>query len=454
MTLPIPPAPPASIDWEGVKTALHGIETISDRSQCQKLSGDYHTFSPILVPQLADKVADLVVRPANEVELRQVAKVCAQGRIPLTVRGAGTGNYGQCVPLAGGIVLDMTRLNQVRWVKGGVACVEAGAKLAAIEKVTQPQGWELRLMPSTYRTATIGGFVAGGSGGIGSITYGQLCDRGNILALKVMTLEPEPRLIELRGQAVQKVSHAWGINGIITELEMALAPVYPWVDVVISFADFMQAVRFSQQLSNEDGLVKKLVSTHAWPIPSYFTALRPYLREGEHTVLAIVAEAAIGPLQDLVADFGGTILYQKAAQDSGKSLNLIEYTWNHTTLHARTFDPSITYLQSLFPADPDLKLIEHCYHHYGDEVMMHLEFIRLGGHAIAAGLQLVRFTTAERLTEIMTEHERQGVFIANPHTYIIEEGGRKQMDPQQMAFKAQVDPYNLFNPGKTRAIAS
>lgn len=444
------PTPP--IDWEAVKTLLNGIETIADRSQCQKLSSDYHTFSPILVPQLADKVADLVVRPANEAEVRQVAQVCAQRRIPLTVRGAGTGNYGQCVPLAGGIVLDMTRLNQVRWVKDGVACVEAGAKLGAIAKVTQPQGWELRMMPSTYRTATIGGFVAGGSGGIGSITYGQLRDRGNILALKVMTLEEEPRLIELRDRDVQKVSHAWGINGIITELEIALAPVHPWVEVVVSFADFMQAARFSQQLSNEDGLVKKLVSTFAWPIPRYFSALRPYLVDNCHCALLIVAKSAIGSVQDLVTDFGGMIVYQKLAQDSGKSINLIEYTWNHTTLHARTLDPSITYLQTLFPADPDLKLIEHLYHYYGDEVMMHLEFIRANGQALPAGLQLVRFTTADRLTEIIRYHEAQGAFIANPHTYIIEDGGRKQMDPQQLAFKAEVDPYNLFNPGKTRAV--
>jgi len=457
--------PPPPIDWEAVKTALEGIETIADRNQCQKLSSDYHTFSPILVPQLADKVADLVVRPANAAEVRRVAQVCAQWRVPLTMRGAGTGNYGQCVPLAGGIVLDMTGLNQVLWVEGGVVGVEAGAKLAAIDKITRPQGWELRMIPSTYRTATIGGFIAGGSGGIGSITYGQLRDRGNVLALKVMTVEEEPRLIELRGREVQKVNHAWGINGIITEVELALAPVYPWVDVVVSFADFMQAVRFSQRLSQEDGLVKKLVSTHAWPIPSYFTALRPYLAEGSHCVLLIVAAAALrgempggsGPLQDLVADFGGTIVYQKSApskthQASGKSINLIEYTWNHTTLHARTLDPNLTYLQTLFPADPGLRLIEHLYHHFGDEVMMHLEFIRVNGTAIAAGLQLVRFTTADRLAEIIRDHEDHGVFVANPHTYIIEDGGRKQMDPQQMAFKTQVDPYGLCNPGKTRAL--
>jgi FAD/FMN-containing dehydrogenase len=45
---------------------------------------------------------------------------------------------------------------------------------------------------------------------------------------EVVTLEDEPRIIELRGDEVQKVNHAYGTNGIITQLEMPLAPAYPW----------------------------------------------------------------------------------------------------------------------------------------------------------------------------------------------------------------------------------
>jgi len=118
-----------------------------------------------------------------------VAQACVTARVPLTIRGAGTGNYGQCIPLAGGVILDLSRLTAVKWVKPGMACVEAGAKLSAIDKVTRPQGWEIRMYPSTYRTATIGGFIGGGSGGIGSILYGQLRDRGNLNAVRVVTLE-------------------------------------------------------------------------------------------------------------------------------------------------------------------------------------------------------------------------------------------------------------------------
>src|SRR6202012_3840988 len=121
----------------------------------------------------------------------------------------GTGNYGQAVPLKGGVLLDITALTDIEWIKPGGLRVGAGAKMNVIDTETQAQAFELRMHPSTKRTATIGGFVAGGSGGIGSVTYGGLRERGNILAARIITLEEEPRVIELRGDAAQKVNRAY-----------------------------------------------------------------------------------------------------------------------------------------------------------------------------------------------------------------------------------------------------
>jgi FAD/FMN-containing dehydrogenase len=437
---------------DNLRAAFTGIETITDPHQVAKLSQDYHTFSPVLVPKLAGKVGDIVVRPANEQEVLKVAATCAKLRVPVTVRGAGTGNYGQCVPMHGGVILDMTKMQEILWVKPGIARVEAGVRLAALDKKAKESGWEMRMVPSTYRTATIAGFVAGGSGGIGSIQYGLLGDRGNLLALRVVTLEDEPRVIELHGDDVQKVNHAWGINGIITEVEIPLGPAYPWAEVIVTFDDFMTAAKFGQALGNADGMIKKLISIFASPIPQYFTALHPYIPEDTHPALLMVAEPSLELLPGLVQQYGGKITYQKPAQEAGKGIHLAEYTWNHTTLHARTVDTSITYLQSIFPADKGLELVEELYHHFGDEVRMHLEFIRVNGRVIPAALQLVSYTTEERLNEIIHYHEAKGVFIANPHTYIIEDGGRKVIDPEQLKFKEMVDPYGLMNPGKSKVL--
>ena len=439
------------ISLENLLEELSGLEAVTNPAQVAKLSEDYAHFSPILVPLLAGKVGDVVVRPNNESEVLRIAKACVKYKIPLTVRGSGTGNYGQCTPLKGGIILETLRLQQIKWIKAGLACVETGVKLAALDKKAQEIGWESRMVPSTVRSATVGGFIAGGSGGIGSVLYGQLRDRGNLRAVRVVTLEDEPRIIELRGDDVQKVNHAYGTNGIITQLEIPLAPAYAWMECVVSFADFMTAARFGQALGNSDGLIKKMISVHAAPIPSYFTALQSYISAGSHCALVLVAESDREPFYSLVQEFKGEICYEKNAQEASKSLSLVEFSWNHTTLHARAADASLTYLQSLFLNDPKLELVQQMYEHFGDEVIMHLEFIRVNGVVIPAAIQVVRFTNSDRLNEIIQYHESQGVFIANPHTYILEDGGMKTIDYDQLNFKRMVDPYGLMNPDKMKA---
>ncbi|WP_069789378.1 FAD-binding oxidoreductase [Cyanobacterium sp. IPPAS B-1200] len=437
----------SSINYQNIINKLGSIKTIIDSEQVKKLSQDYYYFSPILLDKLADKTADLVVQPSNEEEVLKVAQICVKHKIPLTVRGAGTGNYGQCIPLHGGIVLDMTEMRQIHWIKNGSACVQAGVKMATVERATRKEGWELRMIPSTYKIATIGGFFGGGSGGIGSINYGQLRDRGNLHRVKVVTLEDEPRILELKGDETNQINHAYGTNGIITELEIPLAPAYNWLDVIITFPNFMDAAKFGQELGDSDGIIKRLISVHASPIPEYFTALKNYLPKGESCALLTVSENSINSLLELVKEYQGKITYQEDLEKKN-SLNLIEFTWNHTTFHARNIDPNITYLQTFFFS---LEKVEQMYKHFEDEVMIHLEFMRVGGKAIPAGLQLVRYTNEERLNEIIQYHEQNGAFIANPHTYILEDGGRKHIEPEQLKFKKMVDPYGLMNQGKMKA---
>jgi len=436
------------MDWNAFTADLDGIESIESPTQVAKLSEDYFRFSPILEPLLNGKVGDIVLRPNNENDVIRIAQACVNNRVPLTVRGSGTGNYGQSVPLHGGVILDTTKMQAIHWLKPGLACVEPGIKLAALDKQAQSIGWEMRMVPSTVRSATVGGFIAGGSGGIGSVLYGQLRDRGNLKSVRVVTLEDVPRVLELRGDDVQKVNHAYGVNGIITQLEIPLAPAYAWAECIVAFSSFMASAIFGQALGNSDGIIKKMISVHADPIPSYFVALRSYIPAGSHCALILVNETDLESFKSLVREHNGTICYEKNAQEASKGSSLVEYSWNHTTLHARTVDRSLTYLQSLFP---NLDLVQEMYEHFGDEVMMHLEFTRMNGAVVPGAIQVVRFTTAERINQIIQYHEDRGVSIANPHTYILEDGGMKAVNQEQLAFKQLVDPYGLMNPGKMRA---
>jgi len=166
-------------------------------------SRDYFFWSPILKAQLDHVTADAVVSPKNESEVMRTLAACWELDIPVTPRGGGTGNYGQAMPLAGGVVLDMMSLNHVRSIDAGTVVVEPGARLSAIEDLTRPsQGLELRMYPSTVETASVGGFIAGGSGGVGSIRWGMLREPGNILHLRVVTMEETPRCVDLAGDAI------------------------------------------------------------------------------------------------------------------------------------------------------------------------------------------------------------------------------------------------------------
>jgi FAD/FMN-containing dehydrogenase len=433
--------------------AIAGIESSTEPIDLRRRSRDYFWYSPILYEQLKDKVADVVVTPRDEAEVVRVAAACARHRIPLTVRGGATGNYGQCVPLRGGVVLDMARLDCVEWQKPGLVRVQAGAKLFDIDAATRPNGWELRMHPSTKRMSQIGGFVAGGSGGVGSVTFGGMREPGNIVAARIVTLESEPRVIELRGDAAQKISRAYGTTGIITALEMPLAPAQPWIDVMVAFDDFIDGVRFAHAIALADGIVKKLLSPVEWPLPQHFSAFRSACPEGRSLLSAMIGEMSLESFETLLAATGGTITYRAPHEDVPGKAPLYEHAWNHTTLQVLKTDRGVTYLQCLYPHDGLVEAVEAVREKFGGgEVLQHLEFIRLNGLMTASGIPVVRYSTAERLYEIIRGFESCGVMIANPHVVTLEDGSRyKRVDADQLGFKQEVDPMGLLNPGKMRS---
>ena len=432
--------------------AIDGIRVIDNPAEVRLKSRDFFWYSPLLKETLGDKSADLVVCPRDEADVIRVARAAARFHVPVTPRGGGTGNYGQAVPLDGGVVLEMIGLDRVEWVKPGRVRVQAGRKLVDIDDVTRGEGWELRMFPSTKRSATIGGFVAGGSGGVGSITYGGLRERGNLLAARIVTLEDEPRIIELRNDEALNVNHAWGTTGIISALEMPLAPAWPWLDIVVTAADFATVVRIGHRAALADGIVKKLLTPLAWPIPAYFRHFKSEFPAGRDCLIAMIAEPSLGPFEALVEAEGGEINYCAPTAEGPGARPLYECAWNRTTLHALKVDRSITYLQARYPADKLEETVAEIAALFPEELMLHLEFQRGGGRVTAGSLPLIRYTTRQRLAEIIDAHEAHGVMIANPHVSTLEDSSRyKRADADQLGFKREVDPFGLLNPGKMRS---
>jgi FAD/FMN-containing dehydrogenase len=300
--------------------------------------------------------------------------------------------------------------------------------------------------------ATLGGLFGGGFGGVGSITYGPLGATGNVIAIKVMTIEPEPRVLELEGPEALLLHHSYGTNGIVLELEVALAPAHPWIELIVVFEDFDRGLECANALAQTPGIIKKSVTFLGSPTPEYFTALQECLPKGCHAVFVIAAAFNEAAVKQIVAEYGGRVTYrQDQEQVKASHQTLVEHSWNHTTMHALKVDRTLTYTQCSFLPGRHLDQVRELEKKLAGEVLTHVEFLRLrDGTLTCNGLPIIRYSTDDRLNKIMQIYRDHGVSIANPHVYIVEDGKQGRVNPQVVMKKVAFDPQGLLNPGKLR----
>jgi hypothetical protein len=454
---------------------IKGIPHTRDAHTLAVKSKDYYWYSPILKAKLDEKLGDIMVSPRTEQEVIQVASACAKHRINITIRGGGTGNYGQCVPLEGGVILDVTQLNRVISIAPGQVTCEAGILIADLEKAVRADnsiegGQEILMYPSTRDIATIGGFIAGGYAGAGSVRNGILKDAGNVSMIRVVTLEEKPRIIELKDADIQKVHHAYGTNGIITALTLRLKPAVDWVHHIALFDSYSAALRFGCEATEAIGhdssrLDAFLITAVERRIAPYYEAeFGARFPANKDAIFSMVHPKSLSVWRSLMHKHGGSesMAFTESQLKAENLYPAFECAYNHTTLMALKMDKSWTNLQTVAPWQPgvgiDIALVEKQMARWGDEVLQHHEFGRQFGGCVAFGLPLVAFIDKDRLYEIIQEFEQDGCMVFDNHVYTIEDGGMKEIDTNQIDFKKQADPHGLMNPGKTRgwspAIAS
>jgi FAD/FMN-containing dehydrogenase len=438
-------------DLEALNACVAAPQQIVTNAQTvQRLSRDFYWYSPILKKLLDDKVADAVVQPVSTDEVVRILACCFALNIPVTARGAGTGNYGQAIPLRGGVVLDLARMDRIHEITPeGVAITGPGTRLGALEAAANEAGWELRCYPSTIVKASVGGFLGGGSGGIGSVAHGGLRDFGTVRAIEVVTMEAEPRIVMHEGEAVHEILHAWGTNGIITKIWLALTPAVQWAQCAVAFPSFDSAFTFSEQIATSDTWTKRLVTVFESPIPNCFAAIRNITREGHALIFFMIAATQLEALQQAAEAAGGECTFAAPYAGLRSTPLLSDYTWNHTTLWAIKQDSAFTYLQCGFSATDARSQFAELKQRFGDEFLLHIEWMKNGSGAVIPGsIPLVRFTTEERLNEMIDFCRSIGVGVANPHSNHVEGLGRYRPDNLQLLAKYKYDPRGLLNPGK------
>src|ERR1044072_35356 len=107
------------MDLAGLKRDLEGIKIEDHPAIVQQKSRDFYWYSPVLKRHADHVKGDAIVSPKREAEVIRVLAACHRHAVPVTPRGSGTGNYGQAMPLSGGVVLSLADMNEVKAIRPG-----------------------------------------------------------------------------------------------------------------------------------------------------------------------------------------------------------------------------------------------------------------------------------------------------------------------------------------------
>ena len=193
---------------------------------------------------------DLVVRPADTAQVAAVARLCQQHRVPLVVRGAGTGYTGGAVPTHGGVVLSVERLNRILEIDevNLTVVVEPAVITGDLQRAVEARGLYYPPDPASLESSSIGGNVAECAGGPRAFKYGTT--KRYVLALEAVL--PTGEIVHTGSKAVKNVVGydltqllvgSEGTLAIVTRITLRLLP-YPPARATVSaaFADIRGAV--------------------------------------------------------------------------------------------------------------------------------------------------------------------------------------------------------------------
>jgi glycolate oxidase len=217
-SMPVPPA------------FFSSLSEIFPRSRCLVNPGELAAFeSDGLTAYRARPAA--VVMPDTREEIVRAVRACGEYGIPFVARGSGTSLSGGSVPIPGGIVIALNRMNRILRLDAAerLAVVEPGVVNASLSKAAAPHGLLYAPDPSSQPVCTIGGNVAFNSGGAHCLKYGMTSN--HVLGMTVVL--PDATTVELGGASLESAGPdlaggfvgSEGLWGIAVEITLRLLPV-------------------------------------------------------------------------------------------------------------------------------------------------------------------------------------------------------------------------------------
>jgi FAD/FMN-containing dehydrogenase len=206
-------------------TEIFGDRMTTRRVERKLYSHDIGEMPSLIKPLIGTPLADAVVQPASEAEVAALARWAAREGVPLVPRGKATSGYGGVLPVEGGVVVDFFRMADLIAVDpdAGTATLQPGMVWESADRALKAHGMTLRTYPSSYPSATAGGWLAQGGAGFGSFEAGWF--RDNVVSARVVLGDGSIGVFE--GEGLDVIYEAEGTTGLITELTIRVQPDEP-----------------------------------------------------------------------------------------------------------------------------------------------------------------------------------------------------------------------------------
>jgi Fe-S oxidoreductase/FAD/FMN-containing dehydrogenase len=444
-------------------------EIFGDRVRTSRVERKMYSFDIGAMPRLVKPlvpagVAGAVVRPKTESEVVALMQLASRESLKVVPRGWATSGYGGVLPPDSAIVADMSGMQRVLGVDrvAMTATVEPSAVWEEIERELAKDGLALRLYPSSTPSSGAAGWLAQGGAGFGSYEYGTF--KENVVSARVVLPDGTVRTFE--GTELDHfVADAEGITGIITELTFRIRALEPEVHRLFSFPDASSLAGALSGISDQAlplwsitflnpesiRLKKQLPHRHGHPYEELHPHTEPVLPESYLAVIAYPEsrrQAIDERLDEIVRSNRGTDLGPDAAEH--------EWEVRFAPMKLKRIGPSLVPTEVVVPlgslaavlGEIDEKIhqpfILEGMHAKGDQVVLlgfipHDERSFSFNVAFALSLSVIRIAKKHGGSAYST-----GLYFRREAANVLGAVKLREL----AAYKAQVDPKGIMNPGK------
>jgi len=432
----------------------------------RKLYGhDIAAMPNLIKPLIGDTTPDAVVQPNSEEELVALVRWAAEKNVPLTPRGKASSGYGGVLPIKKGVVVDFYRMNRVIHIdpEAQTATVQAGVVWEKLDRELEKHGLTLRLYPTSYPASTAGGWLAHGGAGIGSYEAGWFPD--NVVSARVVL--PDGTVRDFGGPELDMIADVDGITGLISELTVRVQPLEEMELVAIGCPDPHDLQKLVQSMVDEKLPVWSLIfiNPRMAELKNKAPLMEHYGHPVEERVLLPAAyiitlafrakdrEAVTGRLPELLKPCKGEILSDRIARHEWKN--------RFKLMVVKRLGPSLVPAEVVIPLSALGDVMTEIEQKIAQPIVKEGVVIR-EGHNGQPEVVILGFIPSDQrkfkynfvfslslsIMKIAEKHGGHayatGLYFSRKAPQVLGADRARRL----RAFKAQVDPKNILNPGK------